>query len=61
VLREMLVHLEHGYLLFPKHRPQLVVRDNLALVPWILQIVLLDVILALLIHRGAWKGAAGVA
>src|SRR4051794_40225620 len=44
VLRQVLVHLEHRHLLLAEHRLQLVVRQDLAPVFRVLQIMLLDVL-----------------
>src|SRR4051812_33328128 len=43
MLREVLVHLKHGHLLLAEHRLQLGIRQDLAPVLRVLQLVLLDV------------------
>jgi hypothetical protein len=44
MLRQVLVHLEHRHLLLPEHRLQLIVRQDLAPVFRVLQVLLLDVV-----------------
>src|SRR3954464_3582440 len=56
VLRQVLVHLEHCYLLLAEHRFQLVVRQDLAPVFRVLQLMLLDVIPDLADDLAAWQG-----
>jgi hypothetical protein len=53
VLRQVLVHLEHGHLVLAEHLAQLVVGQDLAAVLWVLQVVRLDVVLHLAHHLAA--------
>src|SRR4051794_13033958 len=52
----MLVHLEHGHLLFAEYRLQLAVGQDLAPVRRVLQLVLLDVVPDLAHHLAARQG-----
>src|SRR4051812_15468887 len=56
VLRQVLVHLEHAHLLLAEHRLQLVIRQNLAAVFRVLEIVFLDVVPDLAHHLAARQG-----
>ena len=53
--RDELRHLEHRHFaLAAEDRLQLVIRENISLIRWVLQVILLDVDPKLLNHFGSW-------